>query len=192
MAIMGEYPTPEGEALGGLIWNHMIDNFGSGKLTSAFDGTIVECILKSPNGKISSRAENYKAYLAVQQGVEEYVDGYVDVTVSATGTGVGIFTQTNILEEDNALLNGTLELNSDAIFNVYAMPQVFNIGGSERGPDGYLDAVSGFFDTIVRCDGCRLGFPVDLYSLDVGNIRYQSLIAQPSQYQQLGLCAERH
>lgn len=166
MAIMGEYPTAAGKALGGIIWNNMIDNFGTGK--TEFDDSTIKCVDNSKNETLSSRRENYIAYCSVRDGIKEYMTGYSKIELTTVGSAVGNVSniRVNITEDDNIKLTGFLDFNPDTLFSIYATPNVHNLYGVDLASDGYLKSLSNFFDIIVSW----LSFPmVDINSSGMGN-----------------------
>lgn len=165
MAIMGPYPTPEGKILSGMIWNNMIDSFGTGK--EDFDDPTIKCVENSRNEKIRARRENYIAYLAVRDGLKEYMSNYSLIELLAIGSADGQVSKqrVNITEEDEVILSGFLEFNPDELFSIYATPNIHNINGVDLGSDGHLKSISKFFDIIVAW----LSFPmVDVKSSGMG------------------------
>ena len=168
MALMGEYPTPEGKLLSGFVWNHMVDNFGTGKSNDDYSDPIIKCISSSSNNFIRPRVENYKSYIAVRDGLKEYMTQYSTIELITTGTVVGTTSkqQVNIVDTDEVILYGYIGFNSDALYNVYSIPNIFNTCSVDLGVDSYLKSIEKFFDIIVAW----LSFPmVDIKSSGMGN-----------------------
>ena len=171
---MGSYPTPEGKVLSSLVWNHMIDNFGTGKDDSLFED-MVQCLANSDETAISIRKENMKAYISVRDGLKDYINGYSSVELITTGTVAGEASKQSVnivadyddLEsESNVKLYGYLDLNSDELFNVYSFPNIFFTGEPTTGPGDPMEGLDQLFDTIVSW----LAFPMtDVKSTGMGS-----------------------
>ena len=169
------YPTPEGEVLGSIIWNNMVDNFGSGKFDYLYDDCFIKCFSSSDEEKLNTRVENLKAYVAIREGVVQYVDGYSMVDTITEGSMVGQVSKktVNIQTTDNVHLTGYLNLydrfgmsDKEKIDNVYSFYSIPNIFGTNNTED-YIAGAEELFEVIISW----LSFPfvnVDVYGTGKG------------------------
>lgn len=169
------YPTPEGTVLGSIIWNNMVDSFGTGKWDFLFDDCFIKCFQSSENPELNGRVNNMKSYVAIREGLAQYINGYSSIETVTTGTVVGQVSKriVNVTEADDAKLNGYVdvynrmgvgeELLVDNMFSLYSIPMVFGTTGAEN----YTEGAEELFKIILSW----LSFPfidVDLYGTAKG------------------------
>ena len=122
------YPSKEGEVLGSIIWKHMLDNFDTGKSNYLFDDDFIKCFLSSHDKNIKQRVENLKSYIAIRNGIVEYINGYSICQKIV-----------NISKDDKVELSGSLDIYNrigisdeniiNDIYNIYSFPNIFAMNG---------------------------------------------------------------